>query len=241
VLNAEGVGPLRRAPTFPPPPPMGHSGPPPGLERERSPYVSKPQRRDSRVIDSDDDNEPLSIPIERERKPYAAAPGGGKLYEDLGRSMQSDSSNPEHRQRTQSTTSQSQYPPPPVASQPAQHHPRTASNVNGRRPRSPSFSSYGNRSDPNVRDVPGSYYSSNVYDSEEENRRFAKDAEMKRNDWARRQAEEDSASNGYTRRTATGLSDSSYESQPRSYDDDQYRGRSGTNGYDNRGYEHRRY
>ncbi|KAF2116704.1 hypothetical protein BDV96DRAFT_645116 [Lophiotrema nucula] len=240
ALSAEGVGPLRKAPTFPPPPPMGpSSGPPPSLERERNPYVSQP---DSRVIESEDeDNTPLAIPIERERKPYSAQPGGGKIHEDdLSRSMHSETSSiHEQRRRAQSTASQSQWIPPQNGAQ-YQQHPRTSSNATGRRPRSPSFSNYGSRSDTSVRDIPGSYYSSNIYDSEEENRRFAKDAETKRNDWARRQAEDES-SGTHTRRSTAGLSDSSYDSQPRSvYDDDHYRGR-GSNGYDNRGYESRRY
>lgn len=242
ALSAEGVGPLRRAPTFPPPPPMGQSsGPQPGLERERSPYTNQSGPRDSTALESDDEcNSPISIPLERERKPYSAAPGGGKVHsDDLSRSMQSDTSMPDHRKRTQSTASQSQWAPPNAHHQ---HHGRTNSTTKGRRARSPSFSNYGTRSDPNVRDIPGSYYSSNIYDSDEENRRFAKDAEMKRNDWARRQAEEDAASSHSRRSTTGGLSDSSYDSQPRSvYDDDFYRGRSNTTGYDGRGYESRRY
>lgn len=236
VLSAEGVGPLRRAPTFPPPPPINQgSGPQPNLERERSPYSTKSSRAGSRTADTDDeDNEPLSIPIERERKPYSAAPGCGKVYEDdMSRSIHSDTSMPDRRNRTQSTASQSQW------ANPQQHHSRTNSTATGRRPRSPSFSNYGTRSDPNVGAMPGSYYNPNVYDSEEENRRFAKDAEKKRNDWARRQAEEESGAHS---RRNTSVSDSSYESQPRSvYDDDYYRGRSNTNGYDSRGYEARRY
>lgn len=230
ALSAEGVGPLRRAPTFPPPPPMGQSnGAAPGLERERSPYSTQPNGQDSRAVDSEDeDNEPLAVPIERERKPYTAQPGGGKVYDDdLSRSMQSDTSIHDHRKRTQSTASQwsntSQH----------QHHPRTYSTATGRRPRSPSFSGYGTRSDPNVGNIPGSYYSSNMYDSEDE--------KMKRNDWARRQAEE--GSGAHSRRSTAGWSDSSYDSQPRSvHEDDYYRGRSNTtNGYDTRGYDSRRY
>jgi hypothetical protein len=72
-----------------------------------------------------------------------------------------------------------------------------------------------------------------VYDADEENRRFARDAELKRNDWARRQAEEDVAG-GRSRRSATGTSESSY-------DDEYYRSRGSSNGYDSRGYEQRRY
>ncbi|KAF2190668.1 hypothetical protein K469DRAFT_559960 [Zopfia rhizophila CBS 207.26] len=237
VLSAEGVGPLRRAPTFPPPPPMGPSSiPPPSLERERSPYASQPN---SRAIESDDDdNEPLSIPLERERKPYSSAPGCGKVYnDDVGKGMKSEADIHDHRRRTQSTASHNQWAPPPHASH-HHHHPRTGSQLNGRRPRSPSFSNYGTQSDPNVGDIPRTYYSTpNIYDSEDENRRFAKDAERKRNDWARRQAEEDA---GGPRKSTTGLSDSSYESQARSvYDDGYYRDRGGSNGYDSRGYDRR--
>ncbi|KAF2463488.1 uncharacterized protein BDR25DRAFT_298052 [Lindgomyces ingoldianus] len=238
ALSAEGVGPLRKAPTFPPPPPMGpSSGPTPGLDRERSPYATQP---DSRAIESDDDETPLSMPLERERKPYSSVPGGGKIYEDgLSRSMQSDTVLHSPRHRTQSTASQSQWVPPTIGSH-HQNHPRTGSHVNSRRPRSPSFSNYGTRSDPSVRDIPGSYFSSNMYDSEEENRRFAKDAEMKRNDWARRQAEEDSS--GVPRRSTMNSTDNSYSSQARPmYDTDYYRDRGGSNGYDDRGYEPRRY
>lgn len=243
ILAAEGVGPLRRAPTFPPPPPMAQStGPAPNLERERSPYVSQPYSGDSRAVESDDEgNEPLAIPIERERKPYSAAPGGGKIYEhDSGRNMQPDTSLPDHRKRAQSAAGQSGWVPPNASHQ--QQHPRTYSTTQGRRPKSPSFSNYGTRSDPNVQNIPG-YYPPSVHDPEEESRRFAKEAEFKRNDWARRQAEDDAA--GRPPRRSTGLSDGSHDAQSRSvYDDDYYRdrGRSNTtNGYDNRGYEPRRY
>jgi hypothetical protein len=237
VLSAEGVGPLRRAPTFPPPPPppmTQTTGSHPGLERERSPYVGQ---SDSRAVESEDEREPLSIPIERERKPYSAAPGGGKLYEDQhSQSVPADSSMHEQRRRAQSTASQSQWIPPANAPHP-QQHPRTGSQANTRRPRSPSFSGYGTRSDPNVRDVPGNYYASNVYDSEEENRKFAKDAEMRRNEWVGRHEGE----TAHHRRSTAGT-DSSFDSQPRSgYEDEYYKGRGGSNGYENRGHESRRY
>jgi hypothetical protein len=84
-----------------------------------------------------------------------------------------------------------------------------------------------------------------MYDADEENRRFAREAELKRNDWARRQAEEDGPAPGAarsSRRSATSTSEGSYDSQPRSaYDDEYYRGRGGSGAYDNRGYESRRY
>lgn len=235
VLSAEGVGPLRRAPTFPPPPPMAQStAAPSGLERERSPYVGQ---TDTRAVESEDEHEPLAVPIERERKPYSAAPGGGKLYEDQhSQSVPPEASMHAQRRRAQSTATQSQWMPPANAPNP-QYHARTGSQLNGRRPRSPSFSGYGTSSDPNVRDVPGSYYASNVYDSEEEKRKFAKDSETRRNEWAGRHEGEAA----HHRRSTAGT-DSSFDSQPRSvYEDEYYRGRGGSNGYDNRGHESRRY
>ena len=158
------------------------------------------------------------------------------MYEDeKGRNTTSDPPLYEQRRRTQSTASQNPYIPPSDPSQ----YPRTATQANGRRGRSPSFSSYGKSSDPNVRDIPGGYYASEVYEEEEEKRKFTKEADMRRGDWAR-QAEHPSA--GHQRRSTAGT-DSSYDSQPRSvYEDDYYRGRGGNNGYDSRsGYETRRY
>lgn len=153
ALATVKIGPLRRAPTFPPPPPMNQSSSSGvKLERERSPYVNPAQS--SRAVDSDDeDDEPLAVPIERERKPYTAAPGGGKVHgESMSQSTHSDGSANEQRRRAYTATSQmhsTQWVPP-------QRHPRTTSTAS-RRQRSPSFSSYGHRSDPNVGNIPGSY------------------------------------------------------------------------------------
>ncbi|KAF2281600.1 uncharacterized protein EI97DRAFT_473244 [Westerdykella ornata] len=230
AMAAGGVSPLRRAPTFPPPPPMGHStAPSTTLERERSPYIHQSNTKDSHAVESEDeDGGPLAVPIERERKPYTAAPGGGKVHDDdLSRSFQSDGPVPEQRRRTQSTASQNQWNPPNASYHHYHQHFRTGSTTQGRRARSPPPTNYGTKSDPNLRDIPGGYYASNMYDPEEDNRRFAREAELKRNDWAR---------------PATGLNGSPYDSQPRSvYDDDYYRGRSNTNGYDSRSYDSRRY
>ena len=236
ILSAEGVGPLRRAPTFPPPPPSGPP-PPPTLERERSPYATRP---DSRAIESDDDgdddNVPLSIQIERERKPYSSIPGGGKVHgDDLHQNLHSNPSAHGQHKRTQSTASQHQW------NASSQNHRTWAQSNTDRRQGSPTFANYGTRSDPNIRDVPGGYQPTRLYDSEEENRRFAKEAEMSRNDWARRQVEDEPVVGGHHRRSTIGV-DVPYDSQPHSmYDDNHYKGRSGSNGYDSRGYETRRY
>lgn len=229
-LSTEGVGPLRKAPSFPPPPPKSQASSAPttvpNLERERSPYVSRPE---TTTFESDDELGPSSVPIERQRQPYSAAPGGGRTYDDdLGRSTYSDTAAHEQRKRAQSTASQSQWAPPPHDQyHPQPQHPRTGSTANTRRPRSPSFSGYGASSEPNVRDIPSSYYTSNMHDFDEDGRRYSKDPDGKRHD--------------RHRRSTAGI-DGSFDSQPRSgYDDDDYRGRHGSNGYDNRGYESRRY
>jgi hypothetical protein len=229
ALSAEGAGPLRKAPTFPPPPPKSQSQSThhaPNLERERSPYVSQPEQKG---FEPEDEIGPTSVPIERQRKPYAATPGGGKSYDDeLHRSVTADGPMHDQRRRRQSTAAQGPWAPPPTDShqeQGSQHH--TDSQAGARRHRSPSFSNHGTQSDPAVRDIPSNYYASNLHSLDEDARRYSKDSDSKRRDQHRR---------------STAGTDSSYESQSRSiYDDDDYRGRNGSNGYDNRGYESRRY
>ncbi|KAH7090255.1 hypothetical protein FB567DRAFT_437322 [Paraphoma chrysanthemicola] len=228
ALSSEGVGPLRKAPTFPPPPPKSQpTGAGASFERERSPYASQP---DARSFASEDEFESSSVPIERQRKPYAATPGGGKLYEDeLHRSATADASAQEQRRRRQSTAGQGPWSPPPTDAyydQGAQA--RAGGQASTRRARSPSFSNHGTHSDSAVRDIPSSYYASNLHSFEEDSRRYSKD-----NDTSKRR--------DHHRRSTAGT-DSSYESQPRStYDHDDYRSRNGSSGYDERGYESRRY
>jgi hypothetical protein len=223
ALSAEGVGPLRKAPTFPPPPPKSQtsSG---NLERERNPYVSQPERKS---IGSEDELESASVPIERQRKPYAATPGGGKQYDDdLQRSVTADASMQDQRKRRQSTSAQGPWAPPPTDTY-YDTQPRNGPQASTRRTRSPSFSNHGTQSDPTMRDIPNSYYASNMHSFDEDARRYPKDADSTRRDHHRR---------------STAGTDSSYDSQPRSvYDDDEYRSRHGSNGYDSRGYESRRY
>jgi len=223
VLSSERVGPLRKAPSFPPPPPKPQAPPPgPNLERERSPYTSKPEMRS---FDTEDEPLSTSVPIERERKPYSAAPGGGKSYDDMSSGTHSDTAANEKRRRAQSNAGQApwvQSPGDPYY--PQSHHPRTGST--NARPRSPSFSNYGTQSDPNVRDVPGSYYGSSMHNVEDDTRRYNKDSDSKRHS---------------RRRSGVGL-DGPLDSQSRSmYGDDDYRGRNGSGGYENRSYDSRRY
>ncbi|KAF1831578.1 hypothetical protein BDW02DRAFT_45836 [Decorospora gaudefroyi] len=224
ALSCEGVGPLRKAPTFPPPPPKTQASPPgPSFERERNPYVSKPE---TRTFDLDEEHLPSSIPIERERKPYSAAPGAGKSYDDgMSQSFHSDTAANEKRRRAQSTASQGSWPPQPTDSHYQQpHYSRTGSTKV--RSRSPSFSSFGTHSESNVRDIPGSHYSSNMHNVEDDARRYRRDPDSRRH---------------HRHRSSTSGVDGAFDSQSRSmYDDDNYRERGGSNGYD-RGYDSRRY
>jgi hypothetical protein len=221
ALSSEGVGPLRKAPTFPPPPPktQDHASSGPKLERERSPYTSKPEVR---PMDIEDESKSTSVPIERERKPYSAAPGGGKSYEDMSSSNHSDTAANEKRRRAQSTAGQAPWTPPPNdAPYQTPHYPRTG--PTNARPRSPSFSNYGTQSEPNVRDVPNSAYGSNMYDDD---RRYNKDFDNKKHN---------------RRRSGVSGMDSSFDPPRSVYSDDDYRARNGGNGYENKGYESRRY
>lgn len=216
-LSAEGAGPLRKAPSFPPPPPkVDTSTSGPSLERERSPYGGQ---QDEKRSEMEADHDTGFVPIERQRKPYSATPNGGKLYDDLSQSTPADgASATSPRRRAQSTANQSQWAPPPADSY-DQHQARS----NTRRTRSPSFSGYGTYSDSNINDVSGSYYSSNIHNFQDDGRRRSKDEELRRN---------------RLRRDTAGT-DSSYDAHARaSYDD--YRGR-GASGYEDRGYEPRRY
>lgn len=216
ALSAEGVGPLRKAPSFPPPPPKTQPAPTmPGLERERNPYASQPEPRS---FEAEEDVDPRSIRIERERKPYVVTAGGGKLYDDgLQRSATADASTQEQRRRRQSTAAQGPWAPPPT-------DPRPTTQTSTRRTRSPSFSNQGTHSDPAVRDIPSTYYASNLHSFDEDPRRYSKDVDGRRHDQHRRGT------------------DSSHDTPPRSvYEQDDYRSRNGSDGYDTKGYESRRY
>jgi hypothetical protein len=60
------------------PPPAGAS-----VERDRQQYSTTPP--EGAVEDNREDSVPPSHPIERERKPYVAQPGGGKSYDEANR------------------------------------------------------------------------------------------------------------------------------------------------------------
>lgn len=222
ALSAEGVGPLRKAPSFPPPPPKNQpAAAAPNLERERSPYSARPE---TRPFEPDEDFMSSSVPIERERKPYSATPGAGKTYDnDTSKGSFSDGSDHPQRRRAQSTTAQGPFVPPLPEDR---HHPRSGSQANPPRPRSPGMSNYGTSSDSSIRDIPASYYASNFHSYGEDTRRSDKDFEGKRYDKHRR---------------STGGVEGVFDSHSRSfYENEDYHGRANSR-YDNRGYDQRRY
>ncbi|KAF1924714.1 uncharacterized protein M421DRAFT_71707 [Didymella exigua CBS 183.55] len=218
-LSAEGAGPLRKAPSFPPPPPkVDTSSAGPSLERERSPYGRQPEVKS---CDSDSERDTGFVPIERQRNPYSATPSGGKMYDDLSQSTYSDTTPaPSQRRRAGSTASQSQWVPPP-----SDNYDQQGPRLSTRRTRSPNFSSYGTYSDGNINDTPASYYSSNLHNVQDDGRRRSKDEEL----WRSRH-----------RRSTVGTDSSSHDPPSRSSHDD-YRARNGASGYDDRGYEPRRH
>ncbi|KAF3048076.1 hypothetical protein E8E12_009974 [Didymella heteroderae] len=215
-LSAEGAGPLRKAPSFPPPPPkVDTSAAGSGLERERSPYGGQPDTKNS---DSEGERDTGFVPIERQRKPYSATPNGGKMYDDLSHSTHSDTTPaPSTRRRACSTANQSQWAPPPSDGYDQQPRPST------RRTRSPSSPSYGTYSEGGINDIPASYYSSNIHNVQDDGRWRSKDEEPRRS---------------RHRRGTVGTDSSSYDSPSRSTYDD-YRGRNGASGYEDRGYDRR--
>ena len=170
---------------------------PPSLERERKPYATIPT--ESAV----DDNVPLHPqaqyqPLERERQPYTAQPGGGKTYEDDMRTRG------ETLRPVRSNSSSSNTRPIPItlsqraqgiAPQDAHRHHRGMSNAgNGRRHRSPSFNNDFRHSDGNLSYQPphqASYIPPEVFDD-----RSANDLGLKRTKSARQRADDDTRSYG---------------------------------------------
>ncbi|KAJ9665591.1 hypothetical protein H2201_004283 [Coniosporium apollinis] len=226
ALSADGNIPVPKSTPFPPPPP---TQPPPqssgSFERKRQPYGGQTDsNRTDSVFEPDDidDRSPPTIPIERERKPYVAKEGCGKIHEDVSNSTSSlkpDSTSRHHRSNStgQGTSARDNQPRPAEYNQSGisssrQYRPQSNMNA-GRRPRSPT-GGFARSEGSNISDIPASEFSSNIYSAEreEDNRKFAKDAEMKRNEWARRHAEEDAARGPYMGRSPT-------------YEEDYYRSR----------------
>ena len=242
--NVEIPKPAKEEIPAPPRPEVHQEEPPPlsAIERERKPYSNIPTES---AIDDTNPVPPITQRIERERKPYSANPGGGKSHEEDLRAREAVKPG-----RSNSTTTTGRARPIPVGSsaprpmdvpipEHPQHH-RAPSNV--RRHRSPSFSTGQNdyrRSDTDIRGYPTSFQPGPLPTAEsldEDPRRYAQ-AEHKRNERARRQAEDDArifggSPNGrrYDPR-AEGVS-STTRAAPYANDEEYYRGegRSGGNG-----------
>lgn len=221
ALSADGKIPFLKWTSFPPPPPMqpGDGFSSSFSEREREPYAGFSS--DTAVEEEDEDTTPLAVPIERERKPYSAAPGGGKTYEDSNTTSSLKPDFPDGRPgRSHSTATGRPTADHPSTSASSKHY-RTESHLNGRRARSPSFGSgagYGTRSDSNVGDIPSSQYASNLY-RDDDDRRYSKVSDSSRKDDYRR-GTEDSSRTGYGPSRLSSI-----------YDDDYYRSRDGSSGY----------
>ncbi|KAI9879416.1 MAG: hypothetical protein M1830_008547 [Pleopsidium flavum] len=168
---------------------------PPNLERERKPYSNMPT--ESAI----DDTNPIHSPptLERERKPYSVQPGGGKTYEETQRAA-----NPKPARSNSAAGKPRPIPVNTAAGRSADLpipeypvHQRASSNA--RRHRSPSFTTAGNDFRRSDGDLFG--YQSPIYQApsvlgmdgiDDETSRYAREADLKRPDWARRPAEEDS-------------------------------------------------
>ncbi|KIW58544.1 hypothetical protein PV05_03053 [Exophiala xenobiotica] len=137
-------------------------------DRQRQPYSSAPSDAEENTVENTEDT-PTPQPIERERKPYVAAPGGGKTYDVLDKpaeatEMKAAPAPPPHESRlgrSNSVHATSGYndnsrsgapavavhqkpPPPPMDAEAPRHH-RSNSTYHREQPkngrnRSPSMS-----------------------------------------------------------------------------------------------------
>ena len=208
--------------------------PNPSIERERKPYSNIPS--ESAI---DDTNPPPSQPqpIERQRKPYRVPGGGGKLYEEDGKA-----SVPNHTQRSNSTTERMRAMPKPTGEGPKpeiSHHHRGS--VSQRRRQSPAGNDF-RRSDGDLRPFPPSTHRAPTLPTgesyEDDPQRHAREADIRRAEYARRQADDDVSSYGGSPSSRTRYDPRFDGSDPRrgtqATDEDYYRGggRSQGNGYD---------
>lgn len=185
ALSADPAIQLRGSNPMPPPPasqPPPNSQPAPTsqsfpigafAERQRNPYASSTF---SSAFDDDELRNPNNPPIERERKPYTARGGSGKVYED-DRTNNAARADPPARQ----VRANSAIPVQPPFSQqsrateiPANRAHRMSMN-GGPTPRfgtSPAVQNPYTRSEgTNVGDVPSQFYASNIHEAFEEPRR----------------------------------------------------------------------
>jgi hypothetical protein len=191
ALRADGQITLPKHTVFPPPPPQVQSArerePPRGFgDRERTPYANQPNPHDSAIHsdtdEAEDDKHKPSIQIERERKPYVAKEGAGKIYENEGasssRTPQPEMSSASSKHRPNSMfverdlgnhSDSSRASDYTAASVP--HRARTYSK-SSRRPRSPTSTAGFVKSDSSVDGIPANYYASNLYSKDREEDRY---------------------------------------------------------------------
>lgn len=154
--------PIRTNHEPPPPPPPSYPSytgtestyVPPNLERERKPYATIPS--ESAIDDTVPPPPPTpQKPLERERQPYTAQPGGGKTYED---DMRARAGEPLRPMRSNSNSSNARAVPITLSQraqgippQDPHRHQRGVSNAGTtRRYRSPSFGNDFRHSDGNL-------------------------------------------------------------------------------------------
>lgn len=201
ALRADGQISIPNHTSFPPPPPRSQqprereepysareepsSAYP---DRERMPYgsQSQPNPHDSAIHSSTDDevdeNTKPSIQIERERKPYTAKEGAGKVYENDAsssqRTLKPEPQSATARHRNSMFTERSDLGNHSDASSRASDY--TATSVprrsrtyskSSRRDRSPPLAEYV-KSDSGVNGIPPSQFASNMYPSEKDEDRY---------------------------------------------------------------------
>ena len=196
ALRADGQIAIPNHTSFPPPPPRAKPQPPPPPpvdepasafgDRERMPYAtqSQPNLQDSAITsdtdDDHDDNRKPSVPIERERKPYIAKEGSGKIYENDDSSQKTLRPEPlsattRHRNsmfaerdlgnHSDTSSRASDYTATSVP------HRSRAYSKSSRRDRSPPLAGYG-KSDSGVNGISSSQYASNMYSNDRDEDRY---------------------------------------------------------------------
>ncbi|KAH0283339.1 hypothetical protein KCU62_g9081, partial [Aureobasidium sp. EXF-3399] len=191
ALSADRNIQLRSSNPMPPPPPQTRSAQTQQsstpaststsfTERERAPYSNY-----APAIDGDD-KRTAPAPIERERQPYTAKEGSGKVYEDDRR----NTSRPEPVNRTSRANSAAPQPqfvqskPTDIPATGQRHHRLSAT---GQRPNFGTPPPLGYPPNPytrsegtNIGDVPSSHYSSNIHSDDRDRTRY-----FRRNDESR--------------------------------------------------------
>lgn len=185
---------LRSSNPMPPPPPQTRPAqsqqPPTSIptstsfaERERAPYANY-----ASAID-EDDLRTAPTPIERERQPYTAKEGSGKVYEDDRRTENVTRTTRANSAAPQPQFSQSRPTDIPATGQ--GHHRLSAT---GQRPNFGTPPTLGYPPNPytrsegtNISDVPSSHYSSNMHSDDRDRTRYSRrddeSRESKRASW----------------------------------------------------------